>query len=203
VVLNHQKARVQVGGEVGIPKFERNETTGSLEVSGFDPRNFGIVLNVVPHVTSNKEIRVDVQPEVTSFLGFIPIGGTNLASPQFETIVAKTDVMVNSGDTLVIGGLIGNDEDDSRSKVPYINRVPLLGWLFKSVRREPQQNRKTETIFFVTVTLVDKVFNQDAVKKWRKTQQDYDNFRKNSEEEFFNKRAKKEEEKAAKESAKG
>ncbi len=185
VVLNHQSARVQVGGEVGIPRFERNETTGSLEVAGFDPRNFGIVLNVSPHVTNEKEIIMDIQPEVTNFIGFIPIGGTNLASPQFETLVAKTSVLVHSGDTLVIGGLIGDNEEDNHSKVPYLNRIPVLGWFFKGLRREPDNNKRTETIFFVTVTLADDVYNQKALKQWRQNQKEYEDFRKYSEEKFF------------------
>ncbi len=191
VVVNHQAARIQVGGEVGIPLFERNETTGSFEVAGFEERNFGIVLNVTPHVTKKEEIMLDVVPEVTQFLGFEPIGGTNLASPRFDTIVAQTNVLVHSGDTLVIGGLISDVEDDERNKVPYLNRIPLVGWVFKSVRKSPQQNRREETIFFLTVSLADDVYNKESLELWKKSQDEYKAFQQFSEEEFFNKKKKK------------
>jgi type IV pilus assembly protein PilQ len=206
VVLNHQAAVVQVGGEVGIPLFERNETTGAFEVSGFEERDFGIVLNVTPHISAKREIVLDVKPQVTQFLGFIPIGGTNLASPQFETINARTRVMINDGDTLVIGGLISDKEDDDRTKVPLLNRIPGLGWLFKSLARDPGNNSKTETIFFITVTLIDDAYSEASLAKWRQQQKDYDEFRKYSEESYFieheTEQAEKEAEEAKKEAEK-
>jgi len=194
VVLNHEQASVKVGGEIGIPTFERNETTGSLEVSGFAPRDVGVTLNVVPHVTAKKEIIVKVKPEITSFDGTEPLSA-DVFAPKFSSIVADTNVLVHSGDTIVIAGMITNREDDQTNKIPYLNKIPMIGWAFKSIRRDPQQNQKDETIFFVTVSLADDVYNQEALKKWEQSQKEYEDFRKFSEEEIFNKKKDKEKKK--------
>lgn len=182
VVLSHQDARVQAGREIGLPTFERNESTGSFEISGYEPRNDGIALNVTPHITNEGEILLTVRPELTRFLGFQEvIQGQNVLSPEFETTTAETEVMINSGDTLVIGGLISESETDARSKVPYLSRIPGLGWLFKHI--SPRTER-SETIIFVTVTIADDVFNKESLEKWRQAEAEYEAFQKFNEEEF-------------------
>ncbi len=181
VVLNHQSAQIQVGDEIGIPKLERNETTGAFEVTGFESRNTGIVLKVTPHISRQNEVMLKVRPEVTKFIGFEPITNTNLTSPHFETVVAETTVMIHSGDTLVIGGLISDEDAEAQNNVPYLNRIPVAGWLFKS--HSPQKVR-TETIFFITVTLADEVYNEKALADWRKSQKNFQKERSESKEEL-------------------
>ncbi len=185
VVLNHQTAQIQVGEQIGIPTLERNAETGAFEVTGFEDRNTGIVLNVTPHITDENEVLLFVRPEVTSFKGFQQITGTNLTSPQFDTIVADTRVMIQNKDTLVIGGLIDEQESDTRNVVPYLHKIPFFGKIFKNVN--PSRNR-TEYIFFVTVTLADDVHNRQQREAWQKKQEDYEKFRQGEEQEFFDKR---------------
>lgn len=185
VVMNHQSARIQVGEEIGIPMLERNETTGSFEVSGFEPRNTGIVLNVTPHISQASEVLLRVRPEVTKFIGFETITDTNLTSPRFETVVAETTVLVHSGDTLVIGGLISEEDLDRKTRVPYLSSIPVAGWLFKQTN---PQNVRTETIFFITVVLADDVYNEKALADWKKAQQDFSDYRKAGTEEFDGKK---------------
>lgn len=188
VVMNHQSARIQVGEEIGIPMLERNETTGAFEVSGFEARNTGIVLNVTPHISKRNEVSLKLRPEVTKFIGFEPITDTNLTSPRFETIVAETTVLVHSGDTLVIGGLISEEDSDTKTRVPFLGSLPVAGWLFKQTS---PQNTRTETIFFITVVLADDVYNQKALEEWQKAQKAFDDYRKAGEEEFNPKKKKK------------
>ncbi len=186
VVMNHQAARIQVGEEIGIPMLERNETTGAFEVSGFEPRDTGIVLNVTPHITQASEVQLHVKPEVTKFIGFEPITDTNLTSPRFETVVAETTVLVHSGDTLVIGGLISEEDTDDKTRVPYLSNLPVAGWLFKQTS---PQNTRTETIFFITVVLADDVYNEKALADWQKAQKAFADYRKAGEAEFDRKKA--------------
>ena len=185
VVLNNQSAKIQVGDEIGIPKLERNETTGAFEISGFQPRNTGIVLNVTPHISEKSEVLLYVKPEVTKFVGFEKITDTNLTSPHFETVVAETTVLIHSGDTLVIGGLISDEDTDDKSRVPYLSNIPVAGWLFK--RTAPVKQR-TETIFFITVVLADDAYNQKALDEWRKSQKAFQDDRKAAEDEFDHKK---------------
>jgi len=189
VVMNHQAAQIQVGNEIGIPKLERNETSGAFEVSGFESRNTGIVLNVTPHISKKKDVLMKVRPEVTKFLGFEPINDTNLTSPQFETVVAETTVIVHSGDTLVIGGLISDEDSESQNRVPYLSDIPVAGWMFKS--RNPSKVR-TETIFFITVTLVDDVYSKKAQDDWNQSQKAFDDYRKQADKEMNGEKKKRE-----------
>ena len=108
--------------------------------------------------------------------------------PRVTTITADTKVLVNSKDTLVIGGLIEDQEGDSRNQVPYLARVPLFGWLFKHIN--PTSSR-VEHIFFVTITVVDEVYNRAALQEWQKKEKEYEQSRKYTEEEFIRKRQEK------------
>lgn len=156
VVLNNQTAKVQVGQQVGIPTFERNETTGSFEVTGFTLRDVGVVLQVTPHINAAEEILVDLKPEVSSFDGFNQIGTTNLSAPQFTITQAVTQVLIRDGETIAIGGLLTDAATTSEDKVPFFADIPGIGKFFRSKRQASGSgNRKIETLFFVTVSVVD------------------------------------------------
>jgi len=156
VVLNNQTAKVQVGDQIPIPTFERNENTGSMEVSGFSYRDTGVVLNVTPHINNADEIIVDLKPEVSAVGPNQDFGG--FLAPRFTTTAASTQVMIKSGQTIAIGGLLTDNDAETVTKVPYFSNIPVIGKiLFKNQSIGDQNNPVTdqETIFFVTVTSVD------------------------------------------------
>jgi len=155
VVLNNQTAKVQVGDETPIPKFERNENTGSMEVTGFSYRDVGVVLEVTPHINSAEEILVDLKPEVSSRkTGLLDYG--DISAPEFTVTKAITQVLIQSGQTIAIGGLMTDNVDVAEAKVPYLGDIPFFGKIFRSKRQTPgTSNAKVETLFFITVTMVD------------------------------------------------
>jgi type II secretory pathway component GspD/PulD (secretin) len=155
VTLNHKEALVQVGSEIGIPNFERNENSGSFEVSGYEPRNVGVVLSVTPHVNDANEILVDLKPEISAFNGFSAIGGTNLSYPSFTTTRAQTQVLIKNLETIAIGGLLADAESGTFNKVPVLGDIPMVGRMFKSKRQSAGSNIKLETLFFVTCRIID------------------------------------------------
>lgn len=158
VVLNNQTATIQVGQEIPIPNFERNEQTGSMEVTGFNYRNTGVVLNVTPHINSAEEILVDLAPEVSSVGLNQSFGTGQIEAPRFDTTKAKTQVLIQSGQTIAIGGLLSDQTGVKEDKVPYFGDIPLVGKLFRSKNPSNAANpstQKVETLFFVTVTTVD------------------------------------------------
>jgi type IV pilus assembly protein PilQ len=156
VVLNNQTAKVQVGQQIGIPSFERNETTGSFEVTGYTLKDVGVVLNVTPHINAANEILVELKPEVSSFDGYNTIGTTNLSAPQFTITQADTQVLIRDGETIAIGGLLSDAVNSSEDKIPFLGDIPGIGKLFRSKRQTAGTgNKKIETLFFVTVSIVD------------------------------------------------
>lgn len=155
VVLNNQTARVKVGSEIPIPKFDFNQQTASFQVTGFTYRDIGVVLNVTPHINTAEEILVDVKPEVSSLGSTISFTST-LAAPSFDVTNAETQVLIRSGETIAIGGLLEDKVAVSEQQVPYLSAIPVLGKIFRSKRQtEGSSNRNVETLFFITVTLVD------------------------------------------------
>jgi type IV pilus secretin PilQ/predicted competence protein len=154
VVLNNQSANIQVGNDVPLPTFERNETTGSVEISGFTFREVGVVLNVTPHINSANEILVDLQPEISSRGDSITFGTFSI--PSFNVTKAVTQVLIRSGETIAIGGLMTDATTTNESRVPFLSDIPLVGKVFRSKRQTAGDgNKKVETLFFVTVTMVD------------------------------------------------
>ncbi len=159
-VLNNQKATINVGREIPLPSFERNNTTGSFEISGFTYRKTGVILTVTPHINNANEILVDLKPEVSSQpAGDVTIfasSGSLTQIPNFSVTTAETQVLIKSGETIAIGGLLTDQLSATENKVPILGDIPLVGKIFRSKREaQGESNEKVETIFFVTVTVVD------------------------------------------------
>ena len=159
-VLNNQKARIKVGTDVALPTFERNETTGSFEISGFTYRETGVVMEVIPHINDTREILVDLKPEISEQSGATTFSSSTTASftsiPNFAVTNAQTQVLIKDGETIAIGGLMTDSVDTTEQKVPGFGELPVVGKFFRSKRRtQGTANQKVETLFFVTVTIVD------------------------------------------------
>ena len=162
VVLNNQTAHIQVGDQIPLPTYERNEQTGSMVISGFTYRDTGVVLNVTPHINSSDEILVNLKPEVSSKNGEQTFGAgmAAVSAPIFNVTQAETQLLIHSGQTIAIGGLLTDNAVQTETKVPYLADIPLVGKLFRSKRQGTAgaigpENSKVETLFFVTVTTVD------------------------------------------------
>ena len=156
-VLNHQEAKINVGNEIPIPTLERNESSGALEITGFEYRETGVVLQVTPHINDGNEILLELHPEVSSSTTSQDFGNGDFTDiPIFDVRAAETQVLMRSGETIAIGGLMSDSEVVSQVKVPILGDVPLIGKLFRSKRQaQGATNQKEETIFFITVTVVD------------------------------------------------
>lgn len=159
-VLNNQKARIKVGTDVALPEFERNETTGSFEISGFTYRETGVVMEVTPHINETDEILVNLKPEVSAQSGSTTFSSSTTASftsiPNFAVTNAETQVLIKNGETIAIGGLMTDSTVSTEAKVPVLGDMPGIGKLFRSKRRaQGDNNSKVETLFFITVTIVD------------------------------------------------
>lgn len=150
VTLNNQEAKILVGDVIAIPTFERNASTGRMEITGYKDRDVGIRLTVTPQINAQNEIVVAVQPEITSLVGYDELT-QDIKAPHFTTRSAKTQVRIQNGQTIAIGGLIREDTVKHRSKVPILGDIPLLGMPFKF---DSKVVVKTDILFFMTVNVV-------------------------------------------------
>ncbi len=110
-------------------------------------QTIGIQLRVTPHLTADKKIIMDLHPEVSDLSTQSTVQGGVI----INTSEADTRVMVNDGETAVIGGLIRTNDGEIRRGTPFLKDLPLLGFLFRS-NTTIHQNR--ELIIFVTPRLI-------------------------------------------------
>ncbi|MDO9464597.1 MAG: secretin N-terminal domain-containing protein [bacterium] len=151
LVLNGHEATILVGEKYPILttdiSADGNVTSESL--AHYEP--IGITLKVVPIIWEGDRVNMSIHPAVTE-LGDNVTGSTGLTVKRITTRELDTNITINSGETIVIGGLIKNKETVTRYKVPLIGDIPILGWLFK---RERKVTEKTELLIFITPTIMD------------------------------------------------
>ncbi len=117
------------------------------------PVAVGIVMDVLPQISSDDIITMNVRPMVTSLKEIVEFEqDDNFArAPVVDRREMDTMVRVRSGETHVIGGLIQSREEETRSGVPVLKDLPVLGWLFgRTVTRE----RRSELVIFITPTII-------------------------------------------------
>jgi len=135
--VNNREASVVVGKQIPliVQDFAGNAVTQLTTI--------GIKLNVTPHINTGNRITMDVHPEVSDLASQATVQGGII----INTTMADTRVMVNDGETAVIGGLIRSNESTTKRGVPVLMDVPLLGNLFRSNSTTKQ---KRELLIFVT-----------------------------------------------------
>lgn len=137
--IDNHEAKIQMGAKVPIKQFDE---AGNLVIK-FE--EVGTILTVIPHITAENQILMNLRPERSSYQ-FDPNGVI------INTSNAETHVIVKNGQTAVIGGLTTEDEDVTEHGVPILKDIPLLGMLFKFERTT---NRSRDLVIFVTPTIVE------------------------------------------------
>ena len=120
----------------------------------------GIRLIVTPHINSDRQITLDVHPEVSDLSSQATVQGGVI----INTSEADTRVLVANGETAVIAGLIRNLVSDFDSGVPFLKDIPLLGNLFKSSNKIRQQR---ELVVFLTPQIVEADSETGSERDWQ------------------------------------
>lgn len=156
VTLNNQKATINVGRVLSLPLYERNETTGTMEITGWERYNVGVILEVLPQVSPDGRIKLKIKPEVSNLIGYASTRNGVSEGPITSTRTAETEVQINDGQTVVIGGLVKDESLTVVKKIPILGDIPLLGLLFtrKEVGSSSSPNEKTDLLIFVTARII-------------------------------------------------
>ncbi len=158
-VLNNQQAKIHIGSEYPVPTFSVDPSTGKTTVSGFQTKKIGTVLTVTPHVNPSSEIVVDLKPEIVTVetpVSFNVGGSETVSLPRFGTQEVQTQVRIQDGQTIAIGGLVKDSKIVLDTKVPFLGDIPILGWLFRNHSETDGSNGPTlqqDLLIFLTVTL--------------------------------------------------
>lgn len=156
VTADNMQANIEITRAQPVPNLTFNPQDASYQFSGFQDKTFGNKLVVKPSVNKDNFITLSVRPEISNKVGdqpFVPPGGSQpILSPIIDKRTLDSNVLIKSGDTLAIGGLMQDEVTKSRTKVPIMGDIPVLGYLFSS-RTNIRQKRNL--LVFVTPTILD------------------------------------------------
>ena len=168
VTLDNEQAKIEVTRASPII----NVTPGTVQVAGgssIQYTNLGVILNVTPRISANNYINLKVIPEVSRVFDTVKkqvsvgSGSGTYEADEYDIRRIETRVMIPSGNTLVLGGLVQDDIRTGSTKVPLLGDIPGLGYLFRS---DTKQRQKSNLLVFLTPTIV-----QD--EDYQPTQSDY------------------------------
>ncbi|MDR2443084.1 MAG: type IV pilus secretin PilQ [Deltaproteobacteria bacterium] len=119
----------------------------ATSVQNVEFKEANMELRVTPHIEENGQI---VTLDIT-LTKDAPGNMTGTSGPEINTREAKTKLMVRDGETVVIGGIINDSQNDNSLRVPGLHRLPLLGWLFQE---NTLTNEKSELLIFITANIL-------------------------------------------------
>ena len=157
LTLDNQEAKILVGTEVPF-RTGSFTTTGDGTSNPFTTVNredVGIELIVTPHVFENSEVRLEISQKITNVLN-TTIGGTGFADVVTSKRTRETTVLAGNEQTIVLGGLIQDDINETNARVPIMGRIPVLGALFRSTTNS---RKKTNLLVFLRPTIIPSVAN--------------------------------------------
>ena len=145
-VMDHREARIQVGERTPVRTIDAGAATGGTAIATVRTEQTGIILRVTPHIVGNTQVMLELHAErsniaaAPSDLGF-----------TFQTQEAQTQVLVEDGETAVIGGLTIIEKTESRAGIPILMNIPMIGALF---RQTLERENKRDLLIMVTPHIV-------------------------------------------------
>lgn len=146
MVLNNRTATIRVGDEVPIPTRQAvsNIDPDAPTVNEIEYRNTGVLLSVTPRLNANGLVTMDVDQEVSNVAETTT---SDIDAPTFLQRHISSSIAINSGETVVLGGLIREQQSNNDSGIPVLHKLPGIGKLFGTTSRVSQ---RTELVVLIT-----------------------------------------------------
>lgn len=154
VTADNVEASIRITRLEPVPQLNFNEQTATAVFGGFEDKEYGNRLIVLPQVNKDNYVTLSVKPEISSKVAdaVFTFAGAVVTSPVIDTRSLESKVIIKSGDTLAVGGLVQDQVNKSDVKIPILGDVPLIGYLF---RHESNERQKRNLMIFVTPTILD------------------------------------------------
>ena len=157
--MDGETANIHVGDSIPVGLMTIGAGGGgsvSYGTTGIQEYNVGVNMSVTPKILNDSTVQLLVSPDISQVQGFTSLGGSAGAeskAPIIKKRTANTSIMVKSGETIVIGGLVQEEDVETQKRVPVLSRLPLVGSMF---RQKEVSKRKSDLMIFITATVMEK-----------------------------------------------
>jgi len=159
---DNQEAEIVIGANVPIITSRLTDTgssSGLAQSVTVERQDVALTLRFTPQVTEGNLVRLNIYQELTD-LAQTQLGSVNEVGPTLTKRLLRNNVLAENGRTVVLGGLIGTNSEETITKVPLLGDIPLLGWLFK---RKHVEETKTNLLVFITPHIVNNAGDLDRL----------------------------------------
>ncbi len=146
ITANQKEARIEQGVEI---PYQQSASSGATTVQF---KKAVLSLEVTPQITPDNNIIMDLRVHKDNVGDVISTGGLGGTVPSIDTRAVETQVLVEDGQTVVLGGIYETERRETISKVPFLGDIPAIGVLFRS---KQVQNDKSELLIFVTPRILE------------------------------------------------
>ncbi|HCT5132101.1 GspD family T2SS secretin variant ExeD [Aeromonas hydrophila] len=150
VTMDNKEASFNVGQEVPVQSGSQSSTTSDQVFNTIERKTVGTKLVVTPQINEGDSVLLNIEQEVSS-VAQTQAPGTSTLGPTFDTRTIKNAVLVKSGETVVLGGLMDEKTQEKVSKVPLLGDIPVLGYLFRSTSNSTS---KRNLMVFIRPTIL-------------------------------------------------
>lgn len=144
LTTDNTEAKINIGEERPVVTSSSTTDTGT-QTQNFEYRNIGIDLTVTPRINPQRYVVMEIAQKADNVGGFEVINGNNV--PIITKREINAQIAVNSRNTIVLGGLVSTDKAKSRTKIPLLGDIPLLGAFFRS---DSRTEARTELLVLIT-----------------------------------------------------
>jgi type IV pilus secretin PilQ/predicted competence protein len=168
LVLDNETASIDIISELPYQELTQTSGGGNLGTTSF--KDVGVKLKVTPHLTRGEKIRIKVEPEFSVQSGNVTFasGALNYPQPIVDSRKAATTLLVDSGQTVVLGGLRKKTTSKVLNKIPLLGDIPILCYAF---RFEGEETVNSEMLVFITPKIMtDASLNDHEQKQYKETE---------------------------------
>jgi general secretion pathway protein D len=163
VVLDNQPATLQVGDQVPFSTGTATVlTANNTVVNTIDYKNTGIILRVLPRANANGNVVLDIEQEISN----VAAGTGASLTPTISQRRVKSSIAVNSGQTVLLAGLINETENKQRQGIPILDSIPGVGDAFS---HQNTSRARTELILFIRPTVVRDALDAHVIAEEMRT----------------------------------
>jgi type IV pilus secretin PilQ/predicted competence protein len=153
VTANNQQATIDITRNQPVPSLNFNPQTATAVFGGFEDKNYGNTLTVTPCINKDDFVTLNVKPKISNKVAdsVFTFSGATVSSPIIDTRTLESTVLIKSGDTLAIGGLLQDEITKTHNKVPVLGDLPGIGYAFQE---HLNVRTKRNLLVFVTPTII-------------------------------------------------